>query len=118
MKYFVILIDTLLVFLIAKVSFDYFSGKESLFLLDAAPAGVVLIYGIGYFLIMEVGRHAANMYRVLVGSFVVLAMVIHGTTISFFLDGESVWKTIALIIAGVTLFSTQYITRKVAELEA
>ncbi len=117
MKYLAILFDAVLVFLIAKVSFDYFSGKESLFVLNAAPAGVVLIYSIGYFMIMETGAHAAQMYRVLVGSFVVLAMVIHGTTINFFLDGEAVWKTIALIIAAVTLFSTQYLTYKLAKLD-
>ena len=117
MKYLAVLLDTALVFFIAKVSFDYFSGKESLFVLNAAPAGVVFIYAVGYLMIMEVGQHAANMYRVLVGSFVVLAMVIHGTTINFFLDGESVWKMIALIIAAVTLFSTQFLTKKVAELE-
>ena len=117
MKYLAVLFDAALVFLIAKVSFDYFSGKESLLLLDVAPAGVILIYSIGYFMIMEIGSHAAQMYRILVGSFVVLAMIIHGSTINFFLDGEAVWKTIALIVTVVTLFSTQYLTYKLAELD-
>jgi hypothetical protein len=115
MRFLTVIIDTVLVFFVAKISFDYFSGKEGIFLLNAAPAGVVFIYSIGYFAIMDINRHAAAMYRVLVGVFVAVAMLIHSTTISFFLDGEAVWKTIALIIAGVTLFSTQFITRAIAE---
>jgi len=115
MRFITVIIDTVLVFFIAKLSFDMLAGKESLFVLDAAPAGVVFIYAVGYFLVMDINRQAAAMYRTLVGSFVVLAMIIHGTTISFFLDGAAVWKSIALIIAGVTLFSTQYVTKKVGE---
>ena len=115
MRFVTIMIDTLLVFFIAKISFDFFSGKEGAFLLNAALAGVVFIYGMGYFTIMDINKQAATMYRTLVGVFVVVAMLIHSTTISFFLDGEAVWKTIALIIAGVTLFSTQFITKVIAE---
>jgi len=115
MKFLTIVIDTLLVFFIAKISFDYFSGKEGMFLLNAAPAGVVFIYSIGYFAIIDINRHAASMYRMLVGIFVIVAMLIHSTTINFFLDGEAVWKTISLIIAAVTLFSTQFITKAIAE---
>jgi hypothetical protein len=115
MKFLTILIDTFLVFFIAKISFDYFAGQEGNFLLDAAPAGVGFIYGIGYFTIVDINRQAAAMYRTLVGIFVVVAMLIHSTTINFYLDGEAVWKTIALIVAGVTLFSTQFLTTKIAE---
>jgi hypothetical protein len=115
MKFLTILIDTVLVFFIAKISFDFFSGKEGMFLLNAEPAGVVFIYGMGYFAILDINRHAASMYRTLVGVFVGVAMLIHSTTINFMLDGEAVWKTIALIIASVTLFSTQFITRVIAE---
>lgn len=117
MKYLALLLDTVLVFFVAKISFDHFSGKEGLFLLNAAPAGVVFIYAIGYFMILEIGREIANMYRAMVGIFVVVAMVIHGTTINFFLDGASAWKIITITIAAVTLFSTHFITRKVAELD-
>jgi len=115
MRFLTAVIDAVLVFFIAKISFDYFSGKEGVFLLNAAPAGVVFIYSMGYFAIMDINRHAAAMYRTLVGVFVVVAMLIHSTTINFFLDGEAVWKTIALIIAGVTLFSTQFITKVIGE---
>ena len=115
MKFITITLDTILVFFIAKISFDFFSGHEGNFLLNAAPAGVVFIYGMGYFAIMDINRHAAGMYRALVGVFVLVAMLIHSTTINFFLDGEAVWKTIAMVIAAVTLFSTHFITKVVAE---
>jgi len=115
MRFITIVIDTILVFFIAKITFDTISGHEGGFLLNAAPAGVVFIYSIGYFAIMDINRHAASMYRVLVGIFVVIAMLIHSATINFFLDGEAVWKTIAMVIAATTIFSTQFVTRAIAE---
>ena len=115
MRFLTVVIDAVLVFFIAKISFDFFAGKDGSLLLDAAPAGVVFIYGMGYFAILDINRQAATLYRTLVGVFVGIAMLIHSTTISFMLDGEAVWKTISLIIAAVTLFSTQFITKVVAE---
>ena len=115
MRFLTVVIDAVLVFFIAKISFDFFAGKDGSLLLDAAPAGVVFIYGMGYFAILDINRQVATLYRTLVGIFVGVAMLIHSTTISFMLDGEAVWKTISLIIAAVTLFSTQFITKVVAE---
>ena len=115
MKFLTIFIDAVMVFFIAKISFDFFAGRDGLFLLDAAPAGVVLIYGIGYFAVLNINRQVAALYRTLVGVFVGVAMLIHSTTINFILDGEAVWKTISLIITAVTLFSTQFITKVIAE---
>jgi hypothetical protein len=115
MKFLTIFIDAIMVFLIAKISFDFFAGRDGMFLLDAAPAGVVLIYGIGYFAVLNINRQVAALYRTLVGVFVVVSMMIHSTTINFMLDGEAVWKTISLIIASATLFSTQFITKVIAE---
>ena len=115
MRFLTIAVDTILVFFIAKISFDYFSGQESGFLINAAPAGVVFIYGMGYFFVSDINRKMTALYRVLVGVFVAVAMAIHSTTISFYLHGEAVWQTIALIVAGTTLFSTQILTKEIAE---
>jgi len=115
MRFLTIAVDTVLVFFIAKISFDYFSGQESGFLINAAPAGVVFIYGMGYFFVADINRKMTTLYQILVGVFVLIAMAIHSTTISFCLDGEAVAQTIALIVAGATIFSTQFITRAIAE---
>jgi len=115
MRFLTIVIDTVLVFFIAKISFDYFSGQQSGFLINAAPAGVVFIYAMGYFFIADINRTLVSLYQLLVGIFVIVAMAIHSTTISFYLNGESIAHTIALIVAGATIFSTQFITKAIVE---
>jgi len=115
-KYMIIIINSILVYLIAEFTFSYFSEKPNLFALDIAPAGVVFIYAIGYLMIWEINSLAIGTYRFLVGFFVLVAMGIHATTIQFFLDGSYGWKNIATIISIITLLSTYYLVPRVAEL--
>ena len=117
MRYIALLLNTVLVFFVAKMSFDYFSGKEGFFLLNAAPAGVVFIYAIGYFMVLDEGRDISSMYQHLIGVFVVIAMLIHGATINVFLEGAPAWKVISATITVATLFSTYFVTKKIAELD-
>ena len=115
-KYILIIINSILVYLISKFIFSYFSAKPNLFVLDIAPAGVVFIYAVGYFITWEISKVSASTYRFLVGFFVIVAMGIHATTIQFFLDGLCDWKNIATAISIVTLLSTFYLIPKMAEL--
>lgn len=82
-----------------------------------APAGVIMIYAIGYFMIMNISLNYSNIYRKLVGTFVIIAMLIHSATINIALESGHHWGIISLLIGLITLFSTIFIVTIALDLD-
>ncbi len=116
MRYIIIFINVVIVFFISKALFKYISHEDVIFLVKIAPSGVIFIYAIGYFMIMDISPNYTKMYRLLVGSFVAIAMLIHSATINISLNGTNNWGSIALLLGIITLFSTQRIVTAVSNL--
>ena len=96
---------SVIVFIVVKALFGMFSDK-TMFALEAAPAAIVMIYGMGYLILSDISRTSLQMYPILVGAFVLIALAIHAGTIDFFLDGASGWLSIALGTSAAVLAST------------